>query len=184
MRPGKQVAAQVGGFLNGKTILGLQASIGVPDRPEAASVACRVRLTGREALVQMASSDGVSGAWVAVGKFTLPVAKGQDKFDPARFSDGLAEGMLGRLVRAQLVKGPRDKGKVTYAIKIDNGSPLVLHGLAVAGAKSEPDAASRVLWGIGVAPRRSLVLPASEEAVKAMGFKQGIRVTAADIGGL
>ncbi len=32
--------------------------------------------------------------------------------------------------------------------------------------------------------RRSLVLPASEEAVKASGLKQGVRVTAADISGL
>ena len=41
-----------------------------------------------------------------------------------------------------------------------------------------------MLWGIGIAPRRSLIVPASEEAVKAMGLKQGIRVTAADLSGL
>ncbi len=80
-----------------------------------------------------------------VGKFTAAVGyKGQLGLSstPPRFSDGLAEAMLSRLVRAQLVKGPRDKGKVTYGIKIDNASPLILHRLAVAGAKSQADEAS------------------------------------------
>ncbi len=63
--------------------------------------------------------------------------RGQEKFDAARFSDGLAEGILGRLVRAQLVKGPRAKGKITYGIKIENASPLVLHGLAVVGGQEQ-----------------------------------------------
>ena len=56
---------------------------------------------------------------------------------PREFTDGLAEGMLGRLVRAQLVKGPRDKGKVTYGIKIDNASPLDPPWACVAGAREQ-----------------------------------------------
>ena len=33
------------------------------------------------------------------------VAQGQQKFDVGRFADGLAEGVLNRLVRAQVTKG-------------------------------------------------------------------------------
>ena len=78
----------------------------------------------------------------------------------------------------------RDKGKQTYGIKVDNASSLILNGLVVAGAKSQSDASSTVLRGLGIAPRRSLILPATEEAVKAMGLKQGIRVTAVNLSGL
>jgi hypothetical protein len=181
---GKQAADQLAGFFKGKTVMGLSASIGVPSRPEGPAVACRVRINGNEGLVQVVGSDWASRGWVNMAKFTLPITKGPDKFDAAQFSDTLVESLLGRLVRAQLVKGPRAKGKITYGIKIENASPLVLHGLAVSGANSKADEASHVLLGIGIAPRRSLIVPASEEAVKASGLKQGVRVTAADISGL
>ena len=60
---------------------------------------CRVRLNGSEALVQVASSDAAAQNWVPFGKFTLPVTQEQGKFDAVRFADGLAEGVLSRLVR-------------------------------------------------------------------------------------
>ncbi len=132
----------------------------------------------------MATSDGNGRSWVSVAKFNLPVTKKDEAIDPTRFADALAEGVVGRLVRAHLVKGPREKGKITYGIQIENGSPLILHGLAVAGAKGQGEEKPGILYGFGVAPRRNLVLPATEESVKAMGLKQGIRVMAADLGGL
>ena len=52
--------------------------------------------------------------WVPFGKFNLPLAQGQEKFDASRFADSLAEGVLNRLVRAQVIKGAttREKGKL------------------------------------------------------------------------
>jgi hypothetical protein len=58
-----------------------------------------------------------------------------------------------------------------------------LHGLALVGSKSAAGEEGKVLWGIGIAPRRNLTVPATEETVKAMGLKHGIKVTAADLGG-
>ncbi len=63
-------------------------------------------------------------------------------------------------------------------------SPLRLNGVAAVGVGSKPDEKARVLSGISVPPRRSMTVPASEELVKALGLKQGIRVTAIDLSGL
>ena len=179
---GKQSAARLGEFLKGKTVLGLPVAIGVPARPEGPSVACRVRITGTDALVQIGGSDRASRAWVAVGKFTLPVAKGQETFDPPGSPTAWPRDPAG--AAPQLVKGVRDKGKLTYGIKVDNASPLILNGLAVAGSKGNADESFKVLRGIGIAPRRYLILPATEETVKSLGLKQGIRVTAVNLSGL
>ena len=104
------MASEFGKALQGKTILGLVARVAIPSRPEGPAVACRVRLNGSEALVQVASSDATAQNWIPFGKFTLPVTQEQGKFDAVRFADGLAEGVLSRLVRAQVIKGTaRDK---------------------------------------------------------------------------
>ena len=65
----------------------------------------------------------------------------------------MAEGILNRLVRTQLVKGPRAKGKPTYQIRIENASPLILNGLAALGTESPKDEVPKVLSGISIAPR-------------------------------
>ena len=139
-----------------------------------------------EALVQVLSSDPAAKNWVPCGKFNLPLSHGQDKFDALRFADGLAEGILNRLVRAQVIKGAtaREKGKLIYQIKIDNASPLILNGLALVGSNSPEDEQSKVLTGISISPRRSMTVPATEEAVKMLGLKKGIKVTALDLSGL
>jgi hypothetical protein len=98
-------------------------------------------------------------------------------------ADALAGGILDRLVRAQLSPGPRAKGKPTYRIRIENASPLVLNGLAVQGKEGDAGGA-KVLSGLSVGPLRSLTVPASDEVVKALGLRKGIRVTAADLSGL
>ena len=91
---------------------------------------------------------------------------------------------MGRLVRAKLVEEPRDKGKLTYRLHIDDASPLRLNGLAAVGLESKEDAKPRVLSGISIPPRRSVTVPASEEVVKMLGLKLGIRLTAVDLSGL
>ena len=52
-----------------------------------------------------------------------------------KFADALAEGILNRLVRAQVIKGSaqREKGKLIHQIRIENASPLILNGLALVG---------------------------------------------------
>ena len=81
-------------------------------------------------------------------------------------------------------KGVKDKGKMHYSIRIDNASPLILNGLAALGTTSSPDEIPKVLLGISISPRRSLSVPASEEAVKELGLKKGIRLTALNLSGL
>ena len=96
----------------------------------------------------------------------------------------MAEGVLGRLVRAQLSKGPRVKGKDTYKVRIDNASPLILNGLAVAGTSKKEGELPKVLHGISIPPRKSMTVPASTEVVDQLGLRAGVRVIAADLSGL
>ena len=56
-----------------------------------------------------------------------------------------------------------------------------LDGLAAVGVHSQDDKDARVLQGISIPPRRNMTVPASEEVVKNLGLKQGIRITAIDL---
>lgn len=173
-------AAEVVKALKDRPVLGLWAREGVPDQPEGPAVACRVRIRDDEALVEVSSSGKLAQAWVPFGKFTLPV---DGAFDPAAFADDLAGGVLDRLVRAQLSKGPRVKGKPTFRIRIDNASPLVLNGLAIAGDEDDEDR-PKELSGISLPPHRSLTVPATQDVVKDLGLKEGVSVVAADLSGV
>src|SRR5262249_22825844 len=157
-----------GKALQGKMVLGLVASVGeIPAHPQGPAVTCRVRLNGSEALAQVSSSDAGAQNWVPFGKFTLPVTQEQGKLDAVGSAYGLAEGVLSRLVRAQVIKGTaRDKaGKLVYQIRIDNASPLILNGIAMLGTGSTDDETPKVWWGISISPRKSLTLPATEADV-------------------
>jgi hypothetical protein len=179
------LATELKKALRNKVVLGLRAVLGIPARPDGPAIACRVRLKGDEALVQVASTDGAARAWVPLGKFNLPVALEKGHFDAGRFADRLFEGILSRLVRAQVTKGTtRVKGKLVYQVRIENASPLVLNGLAVLGNTSKSDDPPKLIWGICVSPRRSLTVPASEDAVKSMGLKEGIKLVALNLSGL
>jgi hypothetical protein len=178
------IADELQKTIRSKPVLGLLAEIGIPARPEGPAVACRVRVKDGEALVQVTSSDSQARRWVASGKFTIPTTQDKGRFDPVSFANSLSEGILNRLVRAQLSKGVKDKGKMHYSIRIDNASPLILNGLAAVGTTSSPDETPKVLLGICVSPRRSLTVPASEEAVKELGLKKGIKLTALNLSGL
>jgi hypothetical protein len=174
--------------LQGKYILGLVAESkeALAARPDAPAIACRVKLKDGEASVQVLGSDAAASNWVPFGKFNLPLQHGQGKFDATRFADSLAEGVLNRLVRAQVIKGAttRERGKLVYQIKIENYSPMILNGLALLGTGSPEEEKPKVLTGICVSPRRSLTIPANEEVVKELGLKKGIKLTALDLSGL
>jgi hypothetical protein len=182
------VAAELGERLDGQVVLGLPVKTAVPARPEGPAVACRVELVGAgagtEARVQVAKSDGEAKAWVPVGKFTLPVGRKDDKVEAAAFADALAEGVLGRLVRAQMSKGPVVKGKPTYRIRVENASPLILNGLAIQGAVGQPEDPPKVLAGISIPPFKNMTVPATGEMVDQLGLRKGIKIIAADLSGL
>jgi hypothetical protein len=177
-------AANLKKALEGKVVLGLRSGMGIPARPDGPALACLVRLTADEAQVQLAGSDAMAQRWVPFGKFTLPLGDEKSDVDATKLADHVAEGLLGRVVRAQLVKGPREKGKLTYRIHINNTSPFRLNGLAAVGLESKDDSKPRVLAGISIPPRRSMTVPASEDVVNTLGLKRGIRLTAVDLSGL
>jgi len=181
---GESRAAELIKLVKGKTVLGLQADLGIPARPEGPALACRLRFNGSDALVQVFSSDAAARNWVPFAKFMLPAMKKTGEFDAPQFADALAEGVLNRLVRAQLIKGPRDKNKLTYQLRIENLSPMLLNGLALGGPPSKAAEAPKVLSGISIPPRKTMTVPASEEAVKLLGLRQGVRVLALDLSGL
>ena len=61
---------------------------------------------------------------------------------------------------------------------------MILNGLAMLGTASKADEEPKVLFGISISPRRSLTVPASEDAVKTLGLKKGIKLVALDLSGL
>ena len=87
-------------------------------------------------------------------------------------------------MRVQLTPGPRVNGKATYKIRIDNGSPLVLNALALAGSVADPEAKPSLLLGISLPPQKHLAVPARGEVVKRLRLKRGVRVLSANLGGL
>jgi hypothetical protein len=180
------MAAEIAKSIEGKSVLGLVAQIGVPTRPQGPAVACQVRVTGTDALVQVASSDAAAANWVKFGKFSLPLPKDGGKLDLAKFDDSLVEGVLNRLVRAQLIKGAstKEKGKLIHQLKIENASPMILNGIALLGTTSKPDELPKVLSGVCIPPRKSMTVPASDEVVKLLGLKKGTKVVALDLSGL
>lgn len=176
---GEPIAREVSKALAGKTVLGLLAQVGeIPSRPEGPSVACRIRLSEREAMVQVTSTDSLASSWVNFGKFTVPVSPQDGKVNVAMLADSLSEGILNRLVRAQIIKGSatKDKAKLVYQLRIDNASPLVLNGLAIVGTASKEDEVPKVLSMISVSPRKSLTVPTDEHVVRNLGLKKGIKV--------
>jgi hypothetical protein len=179
-------AAELKKALRGATVLGLIAHVGqIPARPDGPAVACKILLDGPGAVAQLASTDGTAEKWVPFGKFSLKRERTGAKIDSWRFADDLAEGVLNRLVRAQLLKGStREKGKLAYQLRIDNASPWILNGIAVAGTSSKPEEMPQLLPMLSVSPRRSFTVPAGEDMVKSLGLKKGIKVVALDLSGL
>ena len=149
-------------------------------------MACVITVGEKEAEVVVKATDGRGQAWVDSGKFTVPAVTKDGKSDAPALGVAVAEGILIRMVDAKLVpvKGKKVKGKDTYTIRIDNYSPLILNGLALTGTAEGTAESLKVLQGISIAPRKSFSIPATAEAVEALGLKQGIRIMAADLSGL
>lgn len=180
-------------LLKDKMVLGLKTEASVPTKPNGPAIACKVQLQGDEAIVQVGTSNAHAQGWASAGKFSLalPGSRPQavdapDQTGTPELSavvDALAEGILDHLVRVHLAPGPRLKGKPTYKIKVENASPLILNGLAVLGKHNESET-PKLLSGISLSPSRTLTVPATDEMVKGLGLKKGIRVIAADLSGL
>ena len=122
-------------------VLGLVAEIGIPARPEGPAVACRVRLSASEAHgAGLQQRWRQRRNWVAFGKFTAPGRRRRRGSSTSSHSaDELSEGILNRLVRAQLSKGVKDKGKM-HLLRFGSTTHrrLVLNGLAALGTTSKP----------------------------------------------
>jgi hypothetical protein len=167
-------------------VLGLVTAAGIPAKPAGPTVACKIRLSASEASVQISGSDATAMKWLPYGKFSQPVVQENGKLDVVKFADALADGILNRLVRAQVLKGSaqREKGKLIYQIRIENASPLILNGLAMLGTASEQDEVAKVLSGIAISPHRTMLVPMHEDVVKSLGLRKGIKVLALDLSGL
>jgi hypothetical protein len=69
-------------------------------------------------------------------------------------------------------------------VTIENFSPLILNGVAVVGTTSKSNEMPKVLSMICVSPRKSMTVPASDEVVRTLGLKKGIKVVELDLSGL
>jgi hypothetical protein len=192
----KGLAEQLAAALKGRTMLGLAIEERVPTRPSGPSLAVRVQVGGTsekpEASVQLASSDATATSWAPVGKFELPVGLDDSgKVKALEFNDALAAGLLDRLVKVSVRKGPASSGIIpaapktagAYVIRIENYSPLLLNGLAVSGLKAKAGDPVKLLLGISLSPRRTFAVPVTAESVERLGLKE-IKPVALDLSGL
>jgi len=182
---GEALAAAVRPLLEKYELLGLRTQAGVPARPAGPALACRAELTGAKARVHIGVSNADASGWAAAGSFELKVADAKDTPQRAlKVADALAGGLVARLVRVQLTKGPKVKGKETYRVRIDNATPLILEGLALAGPDEGAQAPPAALAGLSLPPHRSWTVPASAEVVERLRWKDGVRAVAANLSGL
>jgi hypothetical protein len=181
------------------SVLGLTAKEGVPTKPMKPALACWIEVSSHAVTVNLCVSHSSGTEWVNIDRFQLKrpkapkeseapsksaVADSSVNQDTVLLADAVAEAMLTRLVRVQLNPGPVVKTKKTYQIKIVNESPMILNGVALAGAATPANLDPTVLQGLSVPPLKSLTLPASAEAVNRLNFKKNLRAVAADLSGL
>jgi hypothetical protein len=182
------LAVELKALLKDGFLLGLKVESGVPSQPRGPALACSIVVSGakghEEAQVTVKTSDANGRTWASAGTFAVPLVSKDGERDVVGLADSLAAGVLSRMIDARLEKGQKVKGKDTYMVRLLNRSPLILNGLALTGVGEKDGAAPRLLSGICISPQRSLVLPATAEVVEALGLKQGVRVTAADLSGL
>ena len=192
----KAMAERIAAAFRGRTVLGLAVEPTVPARPTGPALAVKVQLGGpaekNEAMVQLASSDANASAWAPVGKFELPVPRDEAGLAKAdAFGDALAEGLLDRLIKVSVRKGPASTGLIpaapktvgAYVIRVENYSPLLLNGVAISGMKEKAGDPIKLLLGISVSPRRTFAVPVTAESVEKYGLKN-IKAVAADLSGL
>ena len=186
-----EIAKQLDALFRDRTVLGLTATSGVPEKPKGPAVGCKVSLSGEpgklEATVRLASSGSKGGnEWAPAGKFTLPVnldAKGQP--DLEAFGDALAEGIMNRLVRALFGQEAEPGRPLTaFHVRIENASPMILNGISLISTEHKANDVPRYLLGINVAPGRNLSLSITNKAAQEYGLKKGIQLVGLDLSGL
>ncbi|QDV32638.1 hypothetical protein [Tautonia plasticadhaerens] len=170
--------------ISGATMLGMKVGLKAPNQPDETAVACMIRFNeapagapDREATVMVYASDAEARSWTPMGKFSLPIA---DDAEAQGLAVELATGILGRLVHAQVGEGKLVKGEKVYKLRVDNASPLLLNGLALAGPDLVPEVVPSVLAGFSLAPRHSMSFTITREAVDRLHLESGVQVMAAD----
>ena len=183
------LAAAVAKFAKEGTLLGLKVETTLPDAPDGPSLALTIVVSGSKEKAEAAlrSSNG-RGQWVDLGKLTLPVPKKDGKLDVPALADAVVDGLLAKVFDTRLVmaKKAHGKEKETYTLRILNRSPLILNGVALAGAGpiDPKSTVPGVLSGLSVGPGKVLAIAASAETVERLGLKKGVHILAADLSGL
>ena len=72
----------------------------------------------------------------------------------------------------------QDKGKRLYQIRIEKRVTAHSQWTGSSGTASDEKEKPAELLGISVSPRRSLTVPATEDVVKSLGLKKGIKLVA------
>jgi hypothetical protein len=179
-------ADELRGAIKDHAVLGLAVRSEIPRRPEGPAVCCRVSLAGSTASVQVGMSDPAGREWVSIGKFTTPVAETDGKLNAPELMDQIAEGLVNRLVRVQLLKDKSKdaSGHPTHHIRIENASPLVMNGIMLVGPSGKASEHPTGLAGLSIPPRKRLTVPVTADAIDRLGLANGIQVLAADLSGL
>jgi hypothetical protein len=182
------------------SVLGLSAKEGVPPQPDGPALACKLEINAQAVNVKLGMTDPDAASWSAIGSFSVKRAdlgqameggdrpkltEEQERLLPAtRLGDAVADGLLNRVVRVHLSNGPRAGGKPSYKIRIENGSPFVLNGVALAGNDVSGTNRPTALAGFCLPPRKTLTAPAAAETVERLKLKEGVRLLAVDLSGL
>ena len=93
----------------GGSLLGLKVETGAlrqARRPRPGRDDRRVGVEATRPRSPRRPSDG-KGQWVDAGKLTLPLAKKDGKLDVVAFTDAMADGLLGKVLEARLVKAKK-----------------------------------------------------------------------------
>ncbi|MDR3632637.1 MAG: hypothetical protein P4L84_02305, partial [Isosphaeraceae bacterium] len=179
------LATRLRSTLDGRPMLGLIVRVRQAEPLRGSVLSCRVRLERGAASAHVLATGEGGIPLRNVGKFSIALAdsKGTER-SALEIADALAAHLVDCTVRVHVTPGPRVKGKETYKIRIDNGSPLVLHGLALGGAAADSEAKPSLLLGISLPPKKSLTVPVSSDVVNRLKLKERISVQALDLSSL
>jgi hypothetical protein len=183
-------------------VLGLAAKEGVPTRPDGPAIACQAEISEAAVNVKLSVSHPSGSDWIRVETFRIKrselnsvLAKSAGETDrltseqkkeceSALLGDAVAAGIVERLVRVRLSRGPRVNGRESFRIKILNESPMVLNGLALGGEEIREDNPPAVISGMSLPPLKALTVPATAEVVSRLHLKDSLKVYAADLSGM
>ncbi|HEU5118877.1 MAG TPA: hypothetical protein VFT74_19950, partial [Isosphaeraceae bacterium] len=172
-------------LLTSWSVLGLKAVEGIPASPTKPSIAVRVRLDEKTALVQLAVSNDSCSEWKTVGKFHVDLVTDDGRhIKPLEVTDNLSEQILGHLIDSQIVRRRTSHGSSPYLIQVRNSSPLVLNALALDGMSSDPLSRPALMIGLSVPPHKCVTVPADEDTVLRLHLNKGMKPVAANLSGL